>query len=246
MAGAYDLYKLQNTPDQPTASSIYTDIPSPFKKVDSGLPAALASFSRKLLTSSPQQKLKDPVDTTLSDVRASENIPVMAQDNTRIDTENSLPKFLDIVKSPVSPFKKQAGFDPIKFQTDTIGTESGGNAKATNPHSSAQGKYQFLWSDWGDSIRKVTGIKSPEEFRNNPEAQDKFFKFYTNSTILPEVNKLRPLAERYDLSDNDLARLVHFRGAGGAHKALAENLLDKKLEGYNMTINQYLGRKKQK
>lgn len=244
MPGAYDLYKLQNTPEQAPDSSLYSSIISPFKKVDSGLEQSLALMNRKLPTSSPQNKLKDPVDTTLSDIMASENIPVMAQDNTRIDLENNLPKFLQQTKGPVSPFKKGTAFDADKFQRDTVGTESGGNAKATNPHSSAQGKYQFLWGEWGNSIKKVTGINSPEEFRNNPAAQDKFFKYYTNNTVLPEVNKLRPLAEKYDLSDNDLARLIHFRGAGGAHRALEQNLLDKKLEGYNMTINQYLGRKK--
>lgn len=241
MARAYDLYQTQQ-PDSPppSGSSLYSNIPSPFKKQDSGLQQALSELNRKLPTSSPQNKLRDPIDVTFSELKANENLPTIAQDNTRVEAP-IMPKFLESVSQPVSPFKK--GFDFNKFQKDTVRTESGGDKNATNAHSSAQGKYQFLWGDWGDSIKSVTGVKTPEEFRSNSKAQDQFFKYYTDKVVLPEVNKLRPLADKYGLSDNELARLVHFRGSTGAKKALEQNLLDTKLEKHNMTINQYLGRK---
>jgi hypothetical protein len=53
-----------------------------------------------------------------------------------------------------------------------------------------------------------------------------------------------PFAQKYNLTQNDVARLVHFRGAAGAERALKGNQLNTKLESNNPTINQYLGRAK--
>lgn len=121
-------------------------------------------------------------------------------------------------------------------------TESEGNYKATNKHSSATGKYQFLWGDWGDSIKKVTGVKSKQEFLNNPKAQDKYYAWYEKHYLAPEVKKLQAY-NKNGLSDEQLMRLVHFRGAGGAKKYLQGKLKDKP-ESYNVPISEYIGKKK--
>ena len=119
------------------------------------------------------------------------------------------------------------------------GVESGGKYNATNKHSSATGKYQFLWSAWGDSIKKVTGVSSKDEFLHSPKAQEKYYAWYEKHYLMPQVEKLKQY-NKAGLSDQQLAKLVHFRGAGGAKKYLQGKLADK-TEKYNMPISQYIG-----
>lgn len=120
-------------------------------------------------------------------------------------------------------------------------TESGGKYTATNTHSSAAGKYQFLWSVWGDSIKKVTGVKSKEEFLKKPDAQEQYYSFYEKSVLQPGVDKIKKQINT-DLSDAQLAKLIHFRGQAGAKKYLRGQISDKP-ESYNMRISDYIGKK---
>src|SRR5271155_96126 len=69
--------------------------------------------------------------------------------------------------------------------------ESQGKYTASSKHSSAVGKYQFLWSAWGDWIKKVTGVKDKEEFRNNPQAQEQYYGWYEKNFLMPQVKGLR-------------------------------------------------------
>jgi hypothetical protein len=117
--------------------------------------------------------------------------------------------------------------------------ESGGKYNATNKHSSAVGKYQFLWSAWGDSIKKVTGVSSKDEFLHSPKAQEKYYSWYEKNYLMPQVKKLQQY-NKAGLSDEQLAKLVHYRGAGGARKYLQGKMADKP-EKYNVPISQYLG-----
>lgn len=116
--------------------------------------------------------------------------------------------------------------------------ESGGDYKATNPNSSATGKYQFLWGTWGDSIKKVTGVKDQKEFLNNPSAQEQYYSFYERNVLLPEVRKIKSELDT-TLNDTQLAKLVHFRGTGGARKYLKGQVGDKP-EAYNMPTSKYI------
>jgi len=116
--------------------------------------------------------------------------------------------------------------------------ESGGKYSATNKNSSATGKYQFLWGDWGKSIMKVTGVKSQKEFLDSPTAQEKYYSFYEKTYLLPEVQKIRKEIKTA-LTDMQLAKLVHFRGEGGARKYLKGELKDKP-ESYNIPISKYI------
>jgi hypothetical protein len=63
--------------------------------------------------------------------------------------------------------------------------------KALNPKSSATGKYQFLWKEHGDRIKKETGVKTQKEFLDSPEAQEKFMDSWVSTTLKPEAQKLR-------------------------------------------------------
>jgi len=126
---------------------------------------------------------------------------------------------------------------------EIVANESGGNYKALNPHSSASGKYQFLWNTWGDKISKVTGVKSKQEFLNNPEAQDTFYnEYYVPNEMMPAVKRLKKYAP--DLSEKQLAKLYHYQGEGGAKKYLLGQAPDVQ-QSYNAPISKYTGIKRQ-
>jgi hypothetical protein len=129
------------------------------------------------------------------------------------------------------------------FTDDIVKKESGGNYRATNPNSTATGKYQFLWGTapgrgWGDKIKANTGVRSREEFLNNPEAQDKFYNdYYLPNELMPAVKRLKAKGAKYDT--NTLAKLVHFRGEQGAEDYLSGKVGDKP-EAYNSSISSYI------
>lgn len=86
--------------------------------------------------------------------------------------------------------------------------------------SSAVGKYQFLWEQHKKTIASVTGITSKEEFRRNPEAQEKFFDYWNNNILTPVANDIKSRFKP-NLSMNDIKQIVHFQGPGGAKKFFA-------------------------
>lgn len=124
------------------------------------------------------------------------------------------------------------------FTDDIVSKESGGNYKATNPYSSAAGKYQFLWNTWGNKIADFTGVQSKQEFLNNPQAQDKFYnEYYLPQELLPAVKRLKN--KGFNMDTDSLAKLVHFRGEKGAYDYLTGKVGDKP-ESYNMSISKYI------
>lgn len=126
------------------------------------------------------------------------------------------------------------------FTDDIVANESGGNYRAVNPNSSAAGKYQFLWNTWKDKIKKVTGVNSKQEFLNNPDAQDSFYNdYYVPNELMPAVTRLKRRGA--NLSTDQLAKLVHFRGEQGASDYLQGKIGDKP-EAYNSSISKYIGK----
>jgi hypothetical protein len=141
------------------------------------------------------------------------------------------------------PSDTPTGGAPGAAPTESLGNsissrESQGKYTATNKHSSATGKYQFLWSAWGDSIKKHTGVKSKEEFLHNPKAQDDYFKFYEKKVLEPAAGRLEKYNDK-GLSQRQLEQLVHFRGEGGARKYLQGKMKDQP-EKYNVPISKYI------
>ena len=122
--------------------------------------------------------------------------------------------------------------------------ESGGNYKAYNGITSggAWGKYQFAWRYWGDDIKKVTGVKSPQEFLNNPQAQEDYMEYHLQHHNYPFIQEVKKY-DKNGLSDSDIVKLIHFRGLPDAKKYVQGDLNQRK-ESYNMTGNEYLGRPK--
>ena len=78
----------------------------------------------------------------------------------------------------------------------------------------AVGKYQFRWTTWKPDITKFTGIKTKEEFMNNPQAQEDYFKHYTETTLKPELVRIKKEYPNSGYTDDQLLKLLHFRGPG--------------------------------
>lgn len=119
----------------------------------------------------------------------------------------------------------------------------GGDYSATNPASTATGKYQFLWGTgpgkgFGDDIKKVTGVRSRQEFLDSPSAQETYFKHHLENNLKPAVQELKPLnKDGYD--DDQLAMLVHFKGKEGAKQWLTTHGDD--TQANNTSIEKYIG-----
>lgn len=147
--------------------------------------------------------------------------------------------------SVAQPFKEYTpstqGLSFNNFEQRIRMHESNDNAGATNSKSSATGYYQFLWKDWSNSIKNVTGIADRDTFLKSPDAQKQFFKYYYDNHIVPNVQKIKSaLGTKDTISDFDLAQLIHFRGARSAQDLLANNELNTKKESYNPTALQYI------
>lgn len=134
------------------------------------------------------------------------------------------------------------------FTSNIIQKESGGNYKAFNPAGGGEGavgKYQFRWTLYKDKIRNFAGNKNltKEQFMNSPELQDAFYEqYWIPNEIQPSIQKLKRNGLGKNLSDEQLASLVHFRGIQGAADYLTGKVGDKP-ESYNMSISKYIGSK---
>lgn len=129
--------------------------------------------------------------------------------------------------------------DADKLSKSIGETESGNKYDSTNPNSSATGKYQFLWNDFGGSIKKVTGVKSQKEFLNNPDAQEKFFQYHVENNLKPAVEKLSDFNDD-GYTQEQLAALAHFKGEEGAKEWLTAH--QDKTSKNNKSIEEYVGK----
>ena len=143
-----------------------------------------------------------------------------------VETKSSKPKSL------IQPFTYNPSSDTLQqFKTVIAQKESvnynnpyiavGGltETQAQQPYekikdkaaSSALGKYQFLWNTWKNSIKKQTGIEDPDEFRNNPAAQEQFMDWYTKNELMPTASRLK---QQYQIKDNiyEIMAALHLEG----------------------------------
>lgn len=93
--------------------------------------------------------------------------------------------------------------------------ESGDKGYAAhNTETNAIGKYQYVWKWHGKDIMEKTGVKSAEEFKNNPAAQEKYHSIVTKQyeNDLPDLQN----AFGKDSDPRLLMALNHFLGKGDA------------------------------
>lgn len=142
-----------------------------------------------------------------------------------------------------SPFNGYAGNLSSGSLKDTIsGLESGGNYKAESPNSSAKGKYQFIWSIHNKDIAKVTGVKTKDEFLNNPQAQEKYFDYWDQTTLTPSANANLDKFKQYypQATVDDVKKATHFAGRGNLEKALKTGNFTQGIDANNTSIQKYV------
>lgn len=123
--------------------------------------------------------------------------------------------------------------------------ESAGNYKAlpwkdkahTKLASSAAGKYQFLWNTHKPKITEITGVKTKNEFLNNPEAQEKYFDYWDKTTLTPWANKIKSEL-KINIPINKIKAAVHFSGPGGAWDYFSKGKMTK--DAFGSTTSSYI------
>lgn len=130
--------------------------------------------------------------------------------------------------------------------TDNNGNFYGGNMYTRKAEdSSAVGKYQFVQSVWGDKIKsfaeekgyKYSGI---DDFLNNSILQERFTDNYIRTELTPLMESLKVKYKPTNISDEQLAAMLHYAGYGNLQKALENNDFDSKIN--TISPNEYLKR----
>lgn len=105
--------------------------------------------------------------------------------------------------------------------------ESGGNPEVVNPTTNATGLFQFVPKYWAGQIKSFMSLPQTftqdqvmDAFKKNPQVQKEFMNHVVNDIYMPEVEKLRPLARKYGFNDDQIIRLLHYRGIDDATKRL--------------------------
>jgi hypothetical protein len=123
--------------------------------------------------------------------------------------------------------------------------------RARNPQSNALGKYQFVWSVWGDRIRKFANNPklTPEDFLNNPQLQEAY--------VRENYKEIRGQAERLQreygqvlkargIEDlDDLTALVHFQGYPRSQEFLRTGRQVRSPGEVNLDVKDYIAKFKQ-
>lgn len=108
--------------------------------------------------------------------------------------------------------------------------------------SSGVGKYQIIWNIHKSNIKKITGIDSIEDFRNNPQAQETFMDWFIQNDLLPGATELK---QKYQLpyTIEQIMAGVHLEGKAGLEKKIKSNTLNTSTMAKNFknaTSNQYM------
>jgi muramidase (phage lysozyme) len=177
---------------------------------------------------------------------------------------SSSPKKGSNQKSFVKPFSYNPSSDTIQQFKDVIASQESKSYK--NPYmaigglkeqdamvpfedtkgkraSSAIGKYQFLWTTWKNDIKKQTGIEDPDEFRNNPSAQEQFMDWYTKNDLMPKAIKAK---QKYQIPMNvyEIMGAMHLEGEDGFIKKYNSGQMNKSTMAgkfKNASTEQYSG-----
>jgi len=141
----------------------------------------------------------------------------------------------------LSKFTPTLGGAPLTHQIDNNSVqgvinqiaqkESGGrydivNTKGGKNAIFATGKYQFVPKYWHKQIAEFQGTQGKsmnetmERFRQSPQTQDAFMQHVVSDVYMPAVNRMLPLARAYGLGQNELIKMIHYRGISDTQKRL--------------------------
>ena len=104
-------------------------------------------------------------------------------------------------------------------------SESGGDYSVINPTTGTTGKYQFHPKYWATQIGEFMGIDGTNdeimsEFKNSPKTQEAFMNHVVNNIYKPEIKKLKPYADKYGFTEDQMVRFLHYRGLADTKKRL--------------------------
>ncbi|RUP37505.1 MAG: hypothetical protein EKK63_14650, partial [Acinetobacter sp.] len=139
-----------------------------------------------------------------------------------------------------------ANYDINEFKKYISARESGGNYSPTQGESnpSMSGKYQFDWKLHGPWIKRVTGVKSREEFLRNKEAQEKAMDYHVQHDLYPNaVKRYEKLKQLHpELTLEETMALGHHQGWGNVDAGIQKgNVLTFK-DGAGTSSHSYLNK----
>jgi hypothetical protein len=131
--------------------------------------------------------------------------------------------------------------------------ESGGDYSVINPTTGTTGKYQFHPKYWSSQIRDFMGLSTSTSrdqvmraFQTSPDAQEKFMKHVVDNVYGPELPTMRSYGRKYGFTDDQLIKLMHYRGISDAKKRLLkgdfEVSAEEKSKYNNPDILEYLNK----
>lgn len=137
--------------------------------------------------------------------------------------------------------------DNLSFIDRIAAVESQGSGNYTASNGNMTGRYQFDWSQWGDDIMRETGVKSRQEFMNNPKAQDAFMTGWYDQEVLNK--EAGPLFEQFktvfpDADMETIKMAIHQAGSSNIRKGLKQGNLKNWKDGNGVGIQEYINRSK--
>jgi hypothetical protein len=216
------------------------------KKDDGGYIDFDQDFDRELTEDTPVEAIK-PVEQEEEPKEAAEEVSTSTKDIDEDDTSipfKSSAERLSYLMTDDSNAPQGVNVDnpydnsksSPSFAQSIADRESGGKYTAFNPQGGGEGavgKYQFRWNLHKDDIKSVTGVKSKEDFLNNPYAQEKYFKNWDDKVLTPAANNLLPIAQlkNPNITLDDVKRQIHFAGPAGAAKYYKQGIITKDANG---------------
>ena len=83
-------------------------------------------------------------------------------------------------------------------------------------------------------------------FKNNPNIQEQFMNHVVEDIYKPEIQKLKPYIDRYGFNEEQMIRMLHYRGLSDTRKRLISGDFslkpEEKIKYKNPEILDYINR----
>lgn len=156
---------------------------------------------------------------------------------------------MEVLQAELGPAPAAPNLDP--FFKGIAAVETRGQPdpyKARNADSNALGKYQYVWSVWGDRIRQFAGNPNltPDDFLNNPQLQENYAR-ENYKEIRRQAERLgqqyAPVLKARGVQDlDDITALVHFQGYNRAQSFLKTGVQVRSPGEVNLNVQDYIAK----